>query len=342
MPRRPTTSPDASIVGSARRQDPAELAVGPHESGTPPRTARPVGDRVLERGDDALPVVGMHDSTCASKVPSKSRGSTPWMRWNSSLHCTASVATSHSQRPTWASASPSRSRASASPSIACASRCSVMSCTTATDPDVRAAVQDGAQRQRTPPRGSRRGARSRCRGGRCGRRRPLRRTDVRSPATEDRGTARPTATPTISLEVVAEDARRGAVPRRDPVCGVDAEHRVTGRVDECVEDGEPHRDAARQFLRCWCLAPGRLRECHVTPSSPSWQRIARRRFRCPRHHRLVGTMTGGATRSRCRRRPRRRRTRPRPPLRRRARRMWCLAPAGRSTPATSRWSSCTR
>ena len=92
------------------------------------------------------------------------------------------------------------------------------------------------------------------------------------------------------LEVVPEHANRGAVPRRDAVRGVDAEHRVSGGVDECVEDGEPHRDAARQFLRCWCLAPGRLRECHVTPSSPSWQRIARRPFHA-RPPRLVGTMT---------------------------------------------------
>ena len=32
----------------------------------------------------------MH-ARCASKVPSNSSGSTPWIRWNSSLHCTASV-----------------------------------------------------------------------------------------------------------------------------------------------------------------------------------------------------------------------------------------------------------
>ena len=44
----------------------------------------------------------------ASNVPSKSSGSTAWMRWNSSLHCTVPVRRSQSQLPTWASASPSR------------------------------------------------------------------------------------------------------------------------------------------------------------------------------------------------------------------------------------------
>ena len=59
-------------------------------------------------------------------------GSTPWMRWNSVLHCTAPVRTSHSQLPTWASASPSSSRRSASARAAWASRCSVVSRTTTT------------------------------------------------------------------------------------------------------------------------------------------------------------------------------------------------------------------
>ena len=53
-------------------------------------------------------------------VPSNSRGSTPWMRWNSALHCTVPVGTSHSHRPTCARASLSCSRASDSASNCCA------------------------------------------------------------------------------------------------------------------------------------------------------------------------------------------------------------------------------
>ena len=66
-------------------------------------------------------------------VPSKSSGSTPWMRWNSSLHCTVPVRRSHSQLPTFASASLSRTRASISARLACARRCSVMSRPISTD-----------------------------------------------------------------------------------------------------------------------------------------------------------------------------------------------------------------
>ena len=73
-------------------------------------------------------------------MPSNSSGSTPCMRCNSSLHCTASVPTSHSHRPTWASASHSLNRCSTSASAACASRVSVSSWATPTAPMILADV----------------------------------------------------------------------------------------------------------------------------------------------------------------------------------------------------------
>ncbi len=44
--------------------------------------------------------------------------------------------------------------------------------------------------------------------------------------------------------VVPEEADRGVVPDRDPIGGVDAEHRVAGRVHEGFEQRDPHRCGA--------------------------------------------------------------------------------------------------
>ena len=63
---------------------------------------------------------------------SKVAGSTPMIRFSSSLHCTASLPTSHIHRPTWASASASHILASMSSNARCASCFSVMSRATAT------------------------------------------------------------------------------------------------------------------------------------------------------------------------------------------------------------------
>ena len=97
--------------------------------GTRLRTAgptRPTSQRTRSRSS------GWMVRRWASIVPSKSRGSTPWIEWNSSLHCTAPVRRSHNQLPTLASASLSRTRVSISARLACARRCSGMSRATIT------------------------------------------------------------------------------------------------------------------------------------------------------------------------------------------------------------------
>ena len=106
-PRSPTTSPGRADRRLGARVEPPLGAVGPHDPVLDARTVGRIATASLER----LPHArrgrrGATQARWASSVPSKSSGSTPWMRWSSSLHCTAPVATSHSHRPTWASASP--------------------------------------------------------------------------------------------------------------------------------------------------------------------------------------------------------------------------------------------
>ena len=190
----------------------------------------------------------MH-ARCASRVPANSSGSTPWIRWSSSLHCTAPVPTSHSHRPTWASASPPLRRASTSARVAWASRISVMSCVDRRRHRPRRRVVDhGADRQRDGDGHAvlavdvgRRRARS-------GRRRPPTRSHVDRLAAHVRGNRARTGWPTISPPVspkIRSALRFQAVIRPSASCSKRASAAASSNASSTAT-GAPRAEAARR------------------------------------------------------------------------------------------------
>ena len=133
IPRSPTTEPSDPTDGWARTFRMRTV---------PSRPEDPVfgfegaagGRRFLHEQVHLLAVVRVDGVEVTASVPSNSKGSTPWIRWNSVLHCTAPVRRSHSQLPTWERASASCRRPSTSARDAWARRCSVTSRAMATTP----------------------------------------------------------------------------------------------------------------------------------------------------------------------------------------------------------------
>ena len=240
MPAQPHHRPSEPTIGWARTWSVRTCAVGPDDAvlhverpaglrPTPPCRRAPRRDR--RRG----PCRGGRRACRRSRADRRA-----WMRWNSSLHCMEPVRRSHSQLPTFASASLSRTRASISARLACASRCSVMSRpTTSAATGSPLPVEHRAQRQRDRHRHAVGPLDLRLEvADRVARHHRCRSAAATSPAHVDRRRARCTRRPRIPSAGWPKSRSAARFELRDAPGDVEAQDGVVGRLQDRVEEPE--------------------------------------------------------------------------------------------------------
>jgi len=166
------------------------------------------------------------------QVPSKSSGSTPWIRWNSALPLHGPGSKVPHPAPTCASVSPSSSRSSIWARVAWVSRCSVTSRATTTTPVTAAArALHGAERERDGDGQSVESEHLELEVLDPGPRRAQRRAPELTSACRCSGHKMSRVRNTTSSERPPEQALGGRRPGRDPAFGVAQEDGVVGQLD---------------------------------------------------------------------------------------------------------------